>query len=207
MYCGWKAGCISLHSRWNEKLSTNLFFIKTEKEINIITVSLSLARQLNRYSINHQKWVVINFFSSFQNVKDLIMPDNSQLCRKIINSVIYTSVCFAKPFEPVFDTKLFIVPGRTTTYMCILWSRVLKQSFISSTEPKAQGELLWPYTVRRRRRPSVRPSVCPSTIFKQHLLLNHWLDFDQTSQEWSLVGPLSKLFKWFWSIAYLGHRS
>ena len=53
----------------------------------------------------------------------------------------------------------------------------------------------------------VRMSVRPSTIFKQHLLLNHWLDFDQTSQEWSLVVPLSKLFKWFWSIAYLGHRS
>ena len=54
---------------------------------------------------------------------------------------------------------------------------------------------------------SVRPSVRPFTIFKQHLLLNHWLDFDQISQEWSLVGPLSKLFKWFRSIAYLGHRS
>ena len=53
----------------------------------------------------------------------------------------------------------------------------------------------------------VRMSVRPSTIFKQHLLLNHWLEFDQTSQEWSLVGPLSKLFKWFRSIAYLGHRS
>ena len=53
----------------------------------------------------------------------------------------------------------------------------------------------------------VRMSVRPSTIFKQHLLLNHWLDFDQTSKEWSLVSPLSKLFKWFWSIAYLGHRS
>ena len=48
----------------------------------------------------------------------------------------------------------------------------------------------------------VRMSVRPSTIFKQHLLLNHWLHFDQTSQEWSLVGSLSKLFKWF-----LGHRS
>ena len=56
-------------------------------------------------------------------------------------------------------------------------------------------------------RMSVRPSVRPSTIFKQHLLLNHWLDFDQTLQEWSLVGPLSKLFKWFQSVAYLGHRS
>ena len=71
----------------------------------------------------------------------------------------------------------------------------------SSPEPTAQGELLWSLTVRRS------PFVRPSTIFKQHLLLNHWLDFDQTSKEWSLVGPLSKLFKWFRSIAYLGHRS
>ena len=54
---------------------------------------------------------------------------------------------------------------------------------------------------------SVCPSVRPSTIFKQHLLLNHLLEFYQTSQDWSLVGPLSKLFKWFRSIAYLGHRS
>ena len=43
----------------------------------------------------------------------------------------------------------------------------------------------------------IRMSVRPSTIFKQQHLLNHWLDFDQTSEEWSLVGPLSKLFKWF----------
>ena len=53
----------------------------------------------------------------------------------------------------------------------------------------------------------VRLSVRPFTIFKQHLLLNHWWDFDQISQEWSLVDPLLKLYKWFRSIAYLGHRS
>ena len=29
----------------------------------------------------------------------------------------------------------------------------------SSPEPKAQGELLWLLTVRRRRRPYARPSV------------------------------------------------
>ena len=82
----------------------------------------------------------------------------------------------------------------------------------SSPEPKAHGELLWSLTVRRRRcrrrrRRRSHPDVRLSTIFKQHLLLNHWWEFDQTSQEWSLVGPLSKLFKWFRFIAYLGHRS
>ena len=30
---------------------------------------------------------------------------------------------------------------------------------------------------------------------------NHSLDFDQTSQEWPLGGPLPKLFKWFWLVA------
>ena len=53
----------------------------------------------------------------------------------------------------------------------------------------------------------LRLSVRPFTIFKQHLLLNHLLEFDQTSQELSLVGPLPKFFKWFRFIAYLGHRS
>ena len=54
-------------------------------------------------------------------------------------------------------------------------------------------------------RPCMPPCVHASmnNFFKQHLLLNHWLDFDQTSQEWFLVGPLSKLFRWFQRIAYL----
>ena len=44
-----------------------------------------------------------------------------------------------------------------------------------------------------------RPCVCASVnnFFKQHLLWNRLLDFDQTLQEWSLGGPLSKLFKPF----------
>jgi len=33
--------------------------------------------------------------------------------------------------------------------------------------------------------------------FKWHLLFNHLWEFDQTSQEWSLGGPLSKMFKPF----------
>ena len=54
-----------------------------------------------------------------------------------------------------------------------------------------------------------RACACPCirNNFFRHLLLNHCLDFDQTSQEWSLVGPLSKLFKWFRSVAHLGHNS
>ena len=48
-------------------------------------------------------------------------------------------------------------------------------------------------------RACVRPSV--NNFFKQHLFWNHLLDFDQTSQEWSLGGPLSKLFKPFQLVA------
>ena len=43
--------------------------------------------------------------------------------------------------------------------------------------------------------------VCVNNFIKQHLLWNHLLDFDQTSQEWSLGGPLSKLFKPFQLVA------
>jgi len=48
------------------------------------------------------------------------------------------------------------------------------------------------------RRPSVRASV--NNFFKQYLW-NRLFDFDQTSQEWSLGGPLSKLFKPFQLVA------
>ena len=43
----------------------------------------------------------------------------------------------------------------------------------SSPEPLAQGELLWSLDVRR-----VLSVV--NNCFKRHLLLNLWLDFDQT---------------------------
>jgi len=33
--------------------------------------------------------------------------------------------------------------------------------------------------------------------FKQLFLLNRIWEYDQTQQEWSLGGPLPKLFKWF----------
>ena len=48
-------------------------------------------------------------------------------------------------------------------------------------------------------RACVRASV--NNFFKQHLLWNHLMDFNQTSQEWSLGGPLSKLFKPFQLVA------
>ena len=49
---------------------------------------------------------------------------------------------------------------------------------------------------------------CPSSVnnfFKQHLLWNPLLDFDQISQEWSLGGPIPNLFKPFQLVALVGH--
>jgi len=46
----------------------------------------------------------------------------------------------------------------------------------------------------------------PSTFLLKHLILwNRSLDFDQTSQEWSLGCSLPQLFKPFQLIAYVGH--
>jgi len=38
-------------------------------------------------------------------------------------------------------------------------------------------------------------------IFYVESLIGTW----QTQQEWSLGGPLQKLFKWFWLVAQIGH--
>jgi len=77
---------------------------------------------------------------------------------------------------------------------------------ISSPEHEVLSELLWSFNVRRPSsvvRACVRPCDrdCVNNVFKQHLLWNRLLDFDQTSQEWSLGGPLSKLFKPFQLVA------
>ena len=61
----------------------------------------------------------------------------------------------------------------------------------SSPGTKWQGELLWSVFVR-----------CLLTFD----LLNPWPNFEIISHKWSLGGPLQKIFKWFWSIAYLGQR-
>jgi len=78
---------------------------------------------------------------------------------------------------------------------------LILSSIFSSPEHEVLSELLWSFNVRRPA--SVRASVCVSVnnFFKQHLLWNRLLDFDQTSQEWSLGGPLSKLFKPFQLVA------
>ena len=56
-----------------------------------------------------------------------------------------------------------------------------KVSELGTCEPSAQGELLWSFTVHL----VICLSVRPSTIFKQHLLLNQWANFNQISQDWS----------------------
>jgi len=73
--------------------------------------------------------------------------------------------------------------------------------FFSSPEHEVLSELLWSFNVRRPSsvHASVRP--CVNNFFKQHHLFNLLWEFDQTSQEWSLGGPLSKLFKPFQLVA------
>jgi hypothetical protein len=51
----------------------------------------------------------------------------------------------------------------------------------------------------------VRPCVV-NFFFKRLLLLNSWANLAETWQECYLHEALPKLFKWFQSIAYLGHR-
>jgi len=65
--------------------------------------------------------------------------------------------------------------------------------FLAHLSTKCSSELLWwPIDVVHR--------PCVNNFFKQHLLWNHLMDFDQTSQEWSLGGPLSN-FKPFQLVA------
>ena len=80
------------------------------------------------------------------------------------------------------------------------FTKIMRQIFELKPEPKAPGELLGWVTVR----PSVVVVVRPFTFFKLHLLLNHWMDSNQTWQKWSLGGPLSKLFKEFDSMQNSG---
>ena len=86
----------------------------------------------------------------------------------------------------------------TILVVCISRSRCLKIGSHNAIL-KNQDELLWCPIVRR---PScVRQCVRPCNFFKQLLLWNHSLDFDHTSQKWSLGGPLPKLFKPFQLVA------
>ena len=78
----------------------------------------------------------------------------------------------------------------------------MRSNFLAHLSTKCSSELLWSFNVRCPSsvvRLCVRP--CVNNFFKQHLLWNRLLDFDQTSKEWSLGGPLSKLFKPFKLVA------
>ena len=61
---------------------------------------------------------------------------------------------------------------------------VLFLAHLSTCWRCAQGELFWKADVR-----------LPSSVNNWHLLLNHWANLNQTSQEWSLGGTNWKLFK------------
>ena len=53
--------------------------------------------------------------------------------------------------------NLFDITADSSLY--VRFNKDIGLNVFSSPEPKAQGEVLWSLTVRRRRRPSVRPSV------------------------------------------------
>ena len=76
---------------------------------------------------------------------------------------------------------------------CLFLAHLSTKCSVSFCDPSMSGV----------RRPCVRARVRASVnnFFKLHLLWNRLLDFDQTSQEWSLGGPLSKLFKPFQLVA------
>ena len=58
----------------------------------------------------------------------------------------------------------------------IVYPLELKTDVFSSPEPKAQGEVLWSLTVRRRRRrPSVRPSVRSQSLNNISSWTSDWI--------------------------------
>jgi len=112
------------------------------------------------------------------------------------SSYIFGTVCcFTFRFVPVINRLVIEKLGGALVYSNLY-------ILLAHLSTKCSSELLWSFNVRRPSsvvRASVRASV--NNLFKQHLLWNRLLDFDQTSQEWSLGGPLSKLFKPFQLVA------
>jgi len=119
----------------------------------------------------------------------------SEMQKKIVTLVYYNTSLFTK--------RTYRYDLDHTLYFLAHWAQ------------SAQAELLWSVFVRRPsssvvRRPSSvvrRPSCVVRKLFLlKHLLLwNRSLDFDQTSQEWSLGGPLPKLLILFQLVAWVGH--
>ena len=80
------------------------------------------------------------------------------------------------------------------------WNLYIKNSFLAHLSTKCSR---WAFVMAHCPSSIVCACVraCVNNFFKKHLLWNHLMDFDQTSQEWSLGGPLSKLFKPFQFVA------
>ena len=102
---------------------------------------------------------------------------------------------FCRRFVPIHHSEITVLHNSYNFYKSFF--KKFAGCLLAHLSTKCSSELLWSFNVRRPS--SVRASV--NNFFKQHLLWNHLLDFDQTSQEWSLGGPLSKLFKPFQLVA------
>ena len=156
-------------------------------------------------------------------------PVSVNLCFRcaifLCNVWMLFSLLFANQKELIFRVVCFTCCTRnsyllnTCFYTCIFleddwlilriifcsFSKLLACSlcFLAHLSMKCSVSFCHPSMSGVRRPSSVRPSVRASVnnFFKRHLLWNHLLDFDQISQEWSLGGPLSKLFKPFQLVA------
>jgi len=97
------------------------------------------------------------------------------------------------PFFPLANLYFISISDLKFPNFLLSW-------FFSSPEHEV---LKWAFVILQCLASGVRACVraCVNNFFKQHLLWNRLLDFYQTSQEWSLGGLLSKLFKPFHLVA------
>ena len=142
-------------------------------------------------------WICLFYFNNiFYSAPQLpSIPQKLVLkyCRKCLNE--NPNSIFSSPEQKVLRVSYCDLPlSAVRRPSCVV------RKLFSSPEHEVLSELLWSFNVRRPSgRASVRASV--NNFFKLHLLWNRLLDFDQTSQKWSLGGPLSKLFKPFQLVA------
>jgi len=131
---------------------------------------------------------------NFQRIKNYVMKklvltaSKQKLSQDAPRDLTSCAICSNWPIRPQE-----IGCQHVFCYFCIQVSRLVinflahlsKKCSVSFCDPSMSGVRRW------------RVSVCASVnnFFKQHLLWNRLLDFDQTLQKWSLGGPLSKLLR------------
>ena len=147
---------------------------------------------VNNWGTLYEKFLITS--TEKQDINAYIFTNFSYIdVTKIELACIWSFISIKKILLKSFQIKLLLMELMSMFSQVAVWGPQL----FSSPEHEVLSELLWSFNVRRPL--SVRASV--NNFFKQHLLWNRLLDFDQTSQKWSLGGPLSKLFKLFQLVA------